>query len=321
MYRVLNIDPFAYSERARTRLTELGRYDELELSRDDLLSVIHQYDVLICRFAHQVDRELIDRARKLKAIGTNVTGVDHIDVYSLDERNIKLFSLRAFPELIEQVSSTAELTWGLLIALLRKIVPASGSALTGHILRDNFVGTDLKGKTLGILGLGRIGKKVAKYGKAFDMRVIAYTLPPWPKIDGVEVMLSEDDFLSKSHVLTIHLPLDRSTTGYLNNERMVKLPDEAVIINTSRSAIICEETLIQHLESGHLAGAALDVYNSDQSDCYKQVRADSIFDYAQNNDNLLLTPHIGGATAESWELTEFAIADAVTEYFQTICPN
>lgn len=314
MYKVLNIDPYSYSQQAKDCLAALGKYKGLELSRKHLLDVIHDYDALICRFGHQIDREVINRAERLQVIGTNVTGFDHIDVACLDEHQIKLFTLRDFPDIINKINSTAELTWGLLIGLSRRMIPAANSALTGQILRDNFVGTDLKGKTLGILGLGRIGKKVAQYGKAFDMRVISFTLPPHPDIDGVEVISSEQDFLSQSHVLTIHLPLDACTKNYLNHKRFAQLPSGAVVINTSRSAILCENSLIAHLKSGHLAGAALDVYEPLPTERFENHHRNSIHDYAKTHSNLLLTPHIGGVTTESWATTELTIANAVASY-------
>lgn len=314
MYLIGNLDPYAYSAKARARLSRVGEYKELPITRQHLMETIHNYDALILRFAQKVDEELLTRATKLRVIGTNTTGTDHIDSDKLKENGVRLFSLRDLPDVIENINSTAELTWGLTIALLRNILPAAQSALSETRSRDDFLGTDLRGKTLGILGLGRIGRKVARYGSAFDMRVVAHSLPSDEDIEGVETIRSIDNFLSQTEILSIHLPLNHSTNGLLDERKINALPKGAVVINTSRGRIICEHALISALQSGHLAGAALDVYDGEDEGTGRSV----IVDFARNNRRLLLTPHIGGVTAESWATTEYAIADVVARYLETL---
>ena len=172
--RILNTEPLGYSPEARRLLQELGELVEKEMSRAELLRRLGAFEVLIVRLAHQVDQEVIEAGGRLKAIVTATTGLDHVNVEFAESHGIKVLSLKGETEFLKSVSATAEHTWALLLGLIRRIVPSSTAASRGQWDRDAFRGHDLDGKRLGIVGLGRIGVKVARYGQAFGMEVGAY---------------------------------------------------------------------------------------------------------------------------------------------------
>jgi D-3-phosphoglycerate dehydrogenase len=285
------------------------------LTRPELLERVRKYEVLIVRLAHQVDREILDRADRLKAIVTATTGLDHIDMAYAQSKGIGVLSLRGEVEFLHSIPATAEYTWALLLALVRRIPVAFQSVLAGEWERDRFKGHDLDGKTLGILGLGRIGEKVARYGQAFGMRVIAYDpyRKDWPP--EIERAASQDDLLRQSQVLCVHVPLNEETKNLLGNSELAQLPSGAVLVNTARGQVINEAVLVDALESGHLAGAALDVIWDERA---AGPNRSPLMQYARTHDNLLITPHIAGATYESMTATEIFMARKLKTFLENL---
>ena len=309
---ILNAEPLGYSADARSILAGLGRVVEKEMSRSQLFKELGEFDVLIVRLANQIDREVIDAGRHLQAIVTATTGLDHIDVDYARRRDIAVLSLRGETEFLQTIQATAEHTWALLLGLLRKIVPASIAACQGSWDRDRFRGRELNGKRLGIVGLGRLGKKIARYGQVFGMNVGAFDpfIQDW--IEGVRREASLSDLLKSSDVLSLHAPLNPETQGMIGAAELALLPKGAVLVNTSRGQLIDEKALIDALTNRQLAGAALDVIARERE---KQVRKNSpLLEYADANDNLLITPHIGGATYESMAQTEVFMAQKLKKF-------
>jgi D-3-phosphoglycerate dehydrogenase len=309
----LNIEPDNYSPEAAAILEELGRLDNTVLSGEALMQRLGEYDVMIVRLANQIDSKVIDAGRHLKAIVTATTGLDHIDVAYAQSKGIAILSLRGEYEFLRSIPATAEHTWGLLLALLRHIPAAHQSVLAGEWNRDRFRGRDLAGQTLGILGLGRIGEKIARYGTAFGMRVVAFD--PYRKnwIDGVERCASQAELLRRSQVFSIHVPLNDSTRNLIGREELKLLPYNAVLVNTARGEVIDETALVEALENGQLAGAALDVLCDERSEARL---ASPLVAYARAHNNLVLTPHIGGATLESMAATEIFMARKLQAFLQ-----
>ena len=159
MISILNAEPRGYCEEARAILKGLGQLTERELSRAELLAQLPGYDALIVRLAHQIDQEVVDRGKGLKAIVTATTGLDHINVEYAQQKGIAVLSLRGETAFLNTVSATAEHTWALLLALLRRIPAAFASVRAGQWDRDHFRGSELDGKRLGLVGLGRHGVK------------------------------------------------------------------------------------------------------------------------------------------------------------------
>ena len=315
MIRILNVEPSGYSPVARAVLQELGEVVERELDRETLLMSIADFDVVIARLANQIDREIISRAKQLKVIVTATTGLDHIDVDYAKTQGITILSLKGEYEYLQSITSTPEHTWALLLSLMRQIPTAFASVRAGEWSREKFKGHTLKGKRLGILGLGRVGVWVAQYALAFGMYVFAYDPYKTDWLEGVKKCKTMDKLLMQSDILSIHIPLNENTMNLIGAHELSLLPQYAVVVNTSRGEVIDENALLQSLEDGQIAGAALDFLPFERNK--KKRDTSSLLRYAQKNDNLLITPHLAGATYESMEDTEIFMAKKLSAYFKT----
>ena len=310
--RILNAQPIGYCEEAGKILNRLGEVVEVPLNRSELLSRLADYDVLIVRLAQQIDRDVIDAGCRLKVIMSATTGLDHIDVDYARSKGVTVLSLRGETEFLRTVSATAEHTWALLLALLRRIPQAFTAVRADAWDRDAFRGHELESKRLGIIGLGRIGRKVARYGQAFGMDVAAYNPSVSEWVDGVKRASTLPDLLRRSDVLTIHVPLTNDTSGLISREELSLLPSGSTLVNTSRGEVLDEFALVKALQTGHLAGAALDVICNERDE---GLRGQSpLLAYARGHDNLIITPHVGGATYESMEKTEIFMARKLAAY-------
>ena len=306
MLRILNVEPENYSREAYSILCQLGQVDETPLSRQALLDQLPLYDVLITRLGHQIDQEVLARGNKLKAVVSATTGLDHIDTDYAAQQNIAVLCLRGEVDFLRSIPATAEHTWGLLLALIRRLPWAFQSVKDGAWDRDAFRGRDLYGKRLGILGYGRIGTIVARYALAFGMEVLAYDPTPLEPNDAITFLPTMSALLRQSDILSIHVPLNESTIGLISSAEFAQLPQGALLINTSRGAIVDEDAMLASLISGHLGGAATDVLADERIQNKDQLSP--LILYARENDNLLITPHIGGATADSMAMTEIFMA-------------
>lgn len=318
MIKILNAEPAEYSEAARTILREIGSLVERPYAREELLQAVRNFDVLIVRLGHKIDRDVIDAAPQLKVVVTATTGTDHIDMKYAAQRGIMVLSLRGEVDFLRTIPATAELTWALLLALVRHIPAAFDSACRGVWTRDTFKGTQLKDKRLGILGAGRIGCQVAQYGQAFNMKVGAYDqsgeFSKNVNVPQVRSFLNLEELLRWSDILSIHLPLTAETNHLIDDEKLMLMSPGGILINTSRGAIVREDALLSALNSGHLFGAALDVVENELS-----FREDNpLAEYARTHNTLLLSPHIGGATDESMAETELFMAEKLRTFFQLI---
>ena len=316
MIRILNAEPLDYCDEARAILNQLGQVVEAPLTRTELLSQLSDYDVLVVRLAHQINSEVIDAGHCLKVIVTATTGLDHIDVAYANSEGITVLSLCGETEFLRTVSATAEHTWALLLALLRRIPGAFASVQEGEWNRDAFRGRELDSKRVGLVGLGRIGRKVARYGLAFGMTIHAHD--PYTD-DWLDDVIREPDLaalLHQSDVLSLHIPLNDETEGLISAEELALLPAGAVLVNTSRGDLIDEAGLVAALESGHLSGAALDVITHERQP--EQRQQSLLLAYARTHDNLLITPHIGGATDESMAKTEVFMARKLVAFLHNL---
>jgi D-3-phosphoglycerate dehydrogenase len=303
---ILIAEPHSWSTEARALFSDLGDVVEEVVPQERLADRARDVNVLVVRLGLRITREVIEGAR-LRAIVTPTTGLDHIDVEAAEERGVAVLSLKGETDFLRTVPATAEHTWGLLLALVRRIPWAFESVRRGEWDRDRFRGTELAGRRLGILGLGRIGQRVAGYGLAFGMEVGANDRGPERDLPAVRVFPSPEDLLGWSEVLSVHLPLEEETRGFLGRDRLSLLPRGAVLLNTARGAILDEEGLVALLEEGHLAGAAVDVLSVEAP--ADRPGESPLVRYARTRDNLIVTPHIGGATTESMRRTEMFVAE------------
>jgi D-3-phosphoglycerate dehydrogenase / 2-oxoglutarate reductase len=310
--RTLIAESAGYSPRALRLLRRLGDVTTAQLDRQGLLSALGPYDVLVVRLGLEIDKEVLQAGRSLRAIVSPTTGLDHIDLGAAAVRGIAVLSLKGDIEFLQRITATGEHTWALLLALVRRIPFAFSTVLRGEWRRDRFRGHTLAGRRLGILGLGRVGEQVAGYGLAFGMHVHAcdpFRPCLWP--DFVSRHHSLETLLSSSDVLTLHVPLEAATERLIGAAELSLLPRGAVLVNTSRGELLDEIALLEALNAGQLAGAALDVICGERElDPNAAVLA-----YATAHDNLLITPHLGGATWEAMHATEERMAERLLAHF------
>jgi D-3-phosphoglycerate dehydrogenase len=270
----------------------------IDSAEKDLLRVSDRADAFITRGFVKISKEVLERAKKLKVIGVHGVGVDHIDTDTALKKGVQI--IRTSEALTDTV---AEFTVGLILSLLRKIPKADAAARTGdwHKKYTDLVGADLKGKTVGIIGLGRIGSAVAKRLKAFEVNLI-YT----KRVKAVEAerqlglkQVKLDQLLRKADIVSIHVPLTSETYHLISRREFGLMKSGVYLVNTSRGAVIDEKSLCDALVSGKVSGAALDVFESEP------LSSDSPL---MNLDNMILTPHL----AASSEVALVRMATTVT---------
>lgn len=310
-WRILNAEPLGYSPRAAQRLAALGHFEQRQVAAGELARHLAEVDVLIVRLAHRIDAAVLAAGPRLKAVVTATTGLDHIDLDAAVAQRVEILSLRGETTFLRTIRATAEHTWALLLALVRRLPWAFDSVRRGDWQRDDHRGSELNGKRLGILGLGRLGEQVARYGHAFGMQVAAFDplRRSWPK--DIRRCTSQLELAADSDVLSIHLPLDDTTRGIVDGATLRALPKGAMVINTARGPLLDEQALLQLLDSGHLAAAALDVVHGERDGA---LPTSPLIAAATERRNLLLTPHIGGATWESMHRTEEFMADKLCRF-------
>lgn len=222
---------------------------------------LSEAQVLSTFIGSQVDRELLDRCPNLKLVTTRSTGFDHIDLQAAAERGIVVSNVPQYGD-----NTVAEHCFGLILALSRNIYPAVQRAKQANLSIEGLMGFDLNGKTLGVVGAGRIGLHVIRIGRALNMRVLAFDVQPQrllSEVLGFEYV-SLDELLQQSDVVSLHVPLNRHTQHLINAERLAMMKPGAILVNTSRGAVVDSQALLERLSSGHLAGAALDVLEAEE---------------------------------------------------------
>lgn len=313
--RILNAEPENYNKEARAILESFASVDEEVLGREGLLDKIKDYDALIVRLGHRIDGEIIGKGHRLKVIATATTGLDHVDIEAAEERGIAIISLRGERAFLDTVTATAEHTFALLLALARHLPSAFESVKTGEWDRDKFRGIELQGKVIGVVGYGRLGRLVGGYSKAFGLKVLAFD--PYVKIKDEWIQQVDFfDILDKCDIITFHVPLSSETYKLVSHKEIQKMKKGVLIINTSRGEVLDEKAILEGLHSGRLGGAAFDVLSEEWRGKPNWLYSNPLWKYAQNNDNVIITPHIGGATSESMKATEIFIAKKIKEFFK-----
>ena len=267
------------------------------------LSHIH---VVIAPLGYFWGKEKIDMAPALKVIASNTTGVPHIDVDYAVRRGIRVISLKNEASFLESITPTAEMTWALILGIVRKVPWSFQEVCSGEWERRNFGGrTMLSRMAIGIVGLGRLGKMVARTARSFGMKVLNYDPFVTMEGEGLHKSVSLDDLVSQSDIVSVHIPMEPQNAALFDRARFARFRDGAYFINTSRGEIVNSEDLRMALVSGKLAGAAVDVLDGEFVPGFKHHVGDHpLVQYARTHDNLLITPHIGGSTVDAWRLTE-----------------
>jgi D-3-phosphoglycerate dehydrogenase len=283
--KVLVADPIA--EEGIKFLAEHVQVDvKLELKPEQLKEIIGDYDALIVRSETKVSADIIARGEKLKVIGRAGIGIDNIDVGAATKKGIVVVNAPT-----GNTISAAEHTVGLMLALARNIPKANAQLKSGIWQRSKLVGTELRNKTLGIIGLGNVGSEVAKRAQGFEMRVIAYD--PFisehyaKNINVTLVPLKE--LLEEADFITLHTPLTKATKKLIGTEEIAKMKPTTYVINCARGGLIDEEALFKAIEEGRLAGAAFDVFSTEPATDNMLLKSDKI----------IVTPHLGASTVEA----------------------
>ncbi|MGH2697608.1 MAG: phosphoglycerate dehydrogenase [Actinomycetota bacterium] len=283
-------------ERLREHLEVDVRTD---LTPEELVAAIGPYDALVIRSATRVDASVIEAAENLKVIGRAGIGLDNVDVGAATRNGVLVVNA---PQ--SNVLSAAEHTMALLLAQARNVPQAHCSLVGGEWARERYQGVELHGKTLGIVGLGRVGTLVAQRASAFGMNVVAfdpYVSESRASQMGVQLVTDVGDICRRADFLTVHLPKTPETIGIVGRAELAQARPGLRIINTARGGIIDEGALIDALREGRVAGAAVDVFDTEP------VTAHPLFEL----DNVVVTPHLGASTAEAQDKAGLAIAEQV----------
>jgi len=254
---------------------------------------------LIVRSATKVRADMLDAAPELSVVGRAGVGVDNIDLDAATARGVAVLNAPA-----GNTVSTAELTMALILAMVRGVAEADASVRRGEWARSRFKGAELRGRTLGLIGAGRIGGSVARRCRAFGMDVIAYD--PFLTDEKASALGIEradlDGVIERADVISLHVPLTDETKGMISKASIARMKKGAFVVNVSRGGVVDEPALAEALVSGQLAGAALDVYENEPLEADSPLR---------DAPNLILTPHLGASTQEAQELVASEIAGAV----------
>jgi len=287
----------------------------LDDPRQDTDALLSRVEILLAPLGFMCDKEKMDRMPRLKIIASNTTGHPHINVEYATSRKIKVLTLKDDQVFLSRITPTAELTWGLIIAVTRNLIPAAKSVLEGRWDRRPYGGRAMLSRmSLGLIGYGRLGKLVGSYGRSFGMTVRYYDPFVDGKDPGIERIENLENLLRLSDVVSLHVPHEPETENLLNRHMFNFFKKGGYLINTSRAELVDEDALIDALERNILAGAAVDVLAGEfDPDFSQHVAASKLVAFARRNDRLLITPHIGGSTKDAWELTERRTIDRVCD--------
>ena len=275
-----------------------NKVDDVEIQKER----VRDADVLVIANM-PLKGEVIRAANNLKMISVAFTGIDHVDLDACKERSILVCNSAGY-----STPAVAELTFGLILSSLRNIVPLDKGTREGKT-KDGYSQSELKGKTLGIIGAGAIGMEVARIGRAFGCNVIAYnrSVKPALKEMGIE-QVSLDEVLSKGDIVSIHIPLNEETKGMISKDKIELMKKEAILINTARGPIVDNKALAEALDEGKIAGAAIDVF-----DMEPPLPLDYPLLHAPNT---IVVPHIGFASKEAMVRRAKIVIDNISKWIQ-----
>ncbi len=279
---------------------------EPEITPEQTAEKIGNFEVVVVRSRTKMTRELIAKADKCKIIARVGIGLDNIDQEAAKEKNIRVINA------VEgAITAVAELVIGLMLSLAREIPRADREIRNGNWIKKELMGSELKGKYLGIIGLGNIGKRLGRLARALNMNIIGYDVIPIDDEFSKEVGLMKadlDTLLTSADYVSFHVPLLDSTRHMINAEKLKMMKNTARIINTSRGGVIDEEALYNSLKDGSLAGAALDVFEVEPATENKLITL----------PNFIATPHIGAQTKEAQLLAANIIAEKIIQILRGV---
>ena len=279
---------------------------EPEITPEQIEEKIGNFEVVIVRSRTKITKNMIAQAEKCKIIARVGVGLDNIDQIAAKEKNIRVINA------VEgAMNAVAELVIGLMLSLAREIPRADREVRNGNWIKKELMGTELRGKYLGIVGLGNIGKRLGRLAKALNMNIIGYDVVPIDEEFSKEVGLMKADLgtlLASSDYVSLHVPLLDSTKHLVNAEKMDTMKNTSRIINTSRGGVIDEDALYEYLKDGKLGGAALDVFEVEPATSNKLASL----------PNFISTPHMGAQTKEAQSLAANVIAEKIIQILRGV---
>lgn len=306
--KILNTIGEGFDPAAKEILNKIGKVDYIVPKQSELKEKIKDYDMVLCGLGLTFNAEVISGTKKLKSITTATTGLDHIDLKTAEKHGVRVLSLKGEDEFLNGITGTAELALGLMISLARHIPSSITSVLKGEWDRESFKGHSLRGQTLGVVGLGRLGRWMAGYGESLGMRVIYVD----PNIESKNQKLEKvklEKLLKESDFISIHVHLSPETEYMFNEKTICMMKRSAYLINTSRGKIVDEKILIKLLDKGTIAGYGTDVLDGETSFVNSRCEDHDLVRYARDNKNVMIVPHIGGMTYESRRDTDVFMAN------------
>ena len=279
---------------------------EPEITPEQIEEKIGNFEVVIVRSRTKITKDMIVKAEKCKIIARVGVGLDNVDQVAAKEKNIRVINA------VEgAMNAVAELVIGLMLSLAREIPRADREVRNGNWIKKELMGTELRGKYLGIVGLGNIGKRLGRLAKALNMNIIGYDVVPIDEEFSKEVGLMKADLgtlLASSDYVSLHVPLLDSTKHLINAEKMDTMKNTSRIINTSRGGVIDEDALYEYLKDGKLGGAALDVFEVEPATSNKLTSL----------PNFISTPHMGAQTKEAQSLAANVIAEKIIQILRGV---
>ena len=279
---------------------------EPEITPEQISEKIENFEVVIVRSRTKLTKDLIEKANKCQIIARVGVGLDNIDQNAAKEKNIRVINA------VEgAMNAVAELVLGLMFSLAREIPRADREVRNGNWIKKELMGTELRGKYLGIVGLGNIGKRLGRLARALNMNIIGFDVAPIDEEFSKEVGLMKADLgtlLASSDYVSLHVPLLDSTKHLINAEKMETMKNTARIINTSRGGVIDEDALYEFLKDGKLGGAALDVFEIEPATSNK----------LSSLPNFISTPHMGAQTKEAQSLAANVIAEKIIQILRGV---
>ena len=304
MYKVLIADKLPDSALELFRTDKRYHIDlNTGLSEPDLIKKIPEYHAIIVRSATTITSAILDVSKNLKVIGRAGTGLDNIDTVSANKHGIAVFNTPG-----SNSQSVAELTIGMIFCLARNLFKAYRSIKNQKWDKSEFLGNEINGKILGLIGFGQIGQKVGEMAAGLGMRILVYKRNPLQKSPGYEFeMVSMDKLLERSDFVSIHIPKTEQSSQLIGLEKLKIMKQDAYLVNCARGGIIKEEDLLVALNNGLIAGAALDVFEIEPPIDFGLI----------NHEKVIASPHIGGSTAESQKRVGEDIVISIMEFLET----
>jgi D-3-phosphoglycerate dehydrogenase len=295
----------------RDTLGARARVENVEETREAVAAGLPHADVYFATLKVRLDAQMVVSAPRLRLVVSPTTGSDHIDLAALEQAGVPFFCLKGDRDFLNNITPTSELAFLHVLAAARRLRAAIAQPLAGEWDSQRVAGATLHGRTLGIIGVGRLGTWMARYGRAFGMNVIGTDPTPlsWPA-EASRVTL--DELLAEADFISIHVHLSENTRGLVGARELALMKPGAVLVNTSRGAIVDERAVLAALESGHLGAYGCDVLDGEADG---RIGTHRLVEYARHHPNVIITPHMGGVSPDALRRTAAFTARKILVHF------